>query len=397
MTNRICPEDTTTEKWIAKGKTKMNLSAPFHGSVCSQTEFIKNDRIPTAATNGTVIYYNEDFVRSLTLPQLCWLLAHEAEHMMMLHSFRMGKRNTKKWNYACDYSINSTTLEQLVCLGVFEAIEGTLHNPKYVNWSSEKIYNDIPDSEVPEDTDNHVIAPGQDPSGEGEGGEKEGQGNYLSEDQLKELEEQAKRKVLAAAETAKSMGKLPSEYSSLLEKLRQPKVNWKELLRRAVVGEIPDDYTMRRPNRKMINYGFYMPSVLKQSVGNIYVWRDSSGSMSDEDDRTVCSELKGIVEEVKPNCVYVVDCDTTVQEVREYPPGSELSSIGRTGYGGTDPQAFFDYVEKHGEEVQAIICLTDMGFCVDSLRLPTETPVTWVSVIDLDPGVGNFIYLPSGE
>ena len=386
-----CPVDMLTSKWIAKAKTKMMLTAPFHGSLISQTEFYERENIPTAATDGTNIYYNDQFVRSLSLPKLCWLLAHEAEHMMMLHSFRLGEREPKRWNFACDYSINSTTLEQLVCEGVFERIEQTLYDEKYVNWASEKIYEDIDPKDVPEDTECHVIAPSQDSSGGDEEGE--GSGKYLSEDQLKELEEQAKRKVLSAAETAKSIGKLPGEYSHLLDKLRHPKVNWKELLHRSVVGEVPEDYTMRRPNRKMIGYGFYMPSIQKNSVGNIYVWRDSSGSMSDEDDRAVCSELKGIIEEVKPNKVVVVDCDTRVSTVREYYPGDELNEIGRDGFGGTDPQAFFDYVEEHGEDVQAILCLTDMGFTVNANTLPSSVPVTWVSVIDSDPGVGNFIYI----
>jgi predicted metal-dependent peptidase len=398
-----CPTDVSTEKWIAKAKIKMMISAPFHGSVVSQTEFRERSNIQTAATDGTTIFYNADFVREQSLPKLCWLLAHEAEHIMMLHCFRMGKRDPTKWNYACDYSINSTTLESLVQQGVFERIEVALYDEKYVNWSSEKIYEAVPDSEVPEEQpgSHHVIAPGSDPAdGEGSGGEEgvEGQPRkFLSEGDIKELEEQAKRKVLAAAETAKSMGSLPGEYSSLLDKIRHPTVDWKELLQRAVVGETPDDYTMRRPNRKLIQSGFYMPSILKQSVGNIYVWRDTSASMSDEDDRKVCSELRGIVEDVKPQAVYVIDCDTSVNSVKIFYPGDNLDSLERVGYGGTDPHVFFDWVEENAEEVQAIICLTDMCFDLDERKLPSIAPVTWVSTIDRDPNNGNFIYLPSGE
>jgi len=396
--NNPCPEGTSTDKWLAKAKTKMMLAAPFHGSVVSQTEFFERNEIPTAATDGTIIYYNDSFVRELTLPQLCWLLAHEAEHIMMLHCFRMGKRDPKRWNYACDYSINTTSLEALVSEGIFERIEGALYKPKYAEWSSEMIYNDIDPEDVPEDTEPHILAPGQDPSDDGEGGDGDadgegGKGKFLSEDQMKELEEQAKRKVLAAAETAKSMGKLPGEYSSLLEKLRSPTVNWVELLHRAVAGDTPEDYTFRKPNRKFIGGGLYLPSVLKTSVGNIYVWRDSSASMSEQDDRMVCSELKGIIEEVKPKKVVVVDCDTSVHEVREFLPGDNLDQISREGFGGTDPTPFFDWVEENGEDVQAIICLTDMGFYLDEKRLPSECPVTWVSVINQDPGVGNFIYI----
>jgi predicted metal-dependent peptidase len=379
-----CPENVSTEKWLAKAKVRMMLSAPFHGSIVSQTEFKERNDLPTAATNGKDIFYNEQFVRGLSLPQLCYLLAHEADHMAMLHSFRMGKRDPKKWNYAADYSINTTTLQDLCREGVFEAIEGGLFDEKYKNWSSEKIYEDLNDEDIPEDTDCHVIAPNEDGEGNADG--------YMSDGELKELEEQAKRKILAAAETAKSMGKLPGDYSSLLDKIRNPRLDWKELFRRAVVGETPDDYTYRRPNRKLIGYGFYMPSVQKTSVGNIYVWRDTSGSVSDKENEALCAELKGIIEDVKPKAVHVIDCDTEVREVRTYNAGDTLDEIGRTGYGGTDPQPFFDYVEEHGEEVQAIVCLTDMGLYFDSLSLPTLGEVTWVSTVqNQNPGIGNYI------
>ena len=392
--NQPKPAEVSVERWLSKAKTKMNLAAPFHGSVVAQSEFIEREDIPTAATDGTHIYYNAGFVSSLTLPKLCWLLAHEAEHIMMMHCFRMGKRYPKKWNFATDYSINSTSLEELVRAGVFERIEDTLYDEKYVNLSSEKIYDLMDDSEVPEDTDCHVLSPGDTGEGDGEGGDGEGQGKSLSEDQLKELEEQAKRKVLAAAETAKAQGKLPGEYSHLLEKLRQPKINWEDLLHRAVVGEIPEDYTYRKPNRKFINSGFYMPSILKRSVGNIYVWRDTSASMTQRELELVTGGLVSMILSVRPTKVVVIDCDYDVQSVREFTPDSDLSVLLKSdGGGGTSPDPFFDWVEENGEDVQAILCLTDMGFYVDKDKLPSSCDVTWISTMDSDPGVGNFIYV----
>jgi len=386
-----CPDNVTTEKWLAKAKVKMMLSAPFHGSIVSQSECIQRDDMPTAATDGKVIYYNEEFVRNLRLPQFCWLLAHEADHMAMLHAYRMGKRNPKKWNYSCDFTINESTLQSLCNEGVFEAIEGGLFNKKYKNWAAEKIYADLKDEDIPEDTECHVIAPG-------EGSGEDSEGDYISDGELKELEEQAKRKILAAAETAKSMGKMPSAYSSLLDRIRNPRIDWKELFRRAVVGEVPDDFTYRRPNRKLINYGFYMPSIEKKSVGNIYVWRDTSGSVSNKENETMCAELKGIIEDVKPKSVHVIDCDTAVNEVRVYKPGDNLDEITRKGFGGTDPQPFFDYVEEHGEDVQAIVCLTDMYLDFNSLSVPTMTDVTWVSTSrDMDPGFGNYIEIEANH
>ena len=42
-------------------KRKMLIKYPFFGSIVANVEYVNNENIPTAATDGKKIYYNENF------------------------------------------------------------------------------------------------------------------------------------------------------------------------------------------------------------------------------------------------------------------------------------------------------------------------------------------------
>jgi predicted metal-dependent peptidase len=405
-----CPKDVPTSKWLSRARAKLMIHRPFHGSMVLGSEIIEDPRIQTMATDGKDMYYNDAFVRSLTVPQLAGILAHEADHIVLLHVPRRRGRPPVKWNYACDYTINET-LKSEEEPGILEMIDEILYNPKYLNWSAEKIFNDLEDADIPENAPEHFTGgdSGEDDSdGEGGGGEgneglNETEGHpglnpdEMTSEELEELEAQAIRRALAAAETAKAQGKLPQQYSDMVQQMAAPQIDWKELLPRAVIGDIPCDYTYRRCNRKFAGSGFYMPAVYKEGVGNVYVWRDTSGSVPNNYQGAFLTQMKFILDDARPESLVAVDCDSYVQRVDTFYPGDDLSSIKRGGCGGTDPNAFFDWVVENGVNVQAVVCLTDMGFGYGSLRDPGY-PVTWVSCDKAkEPPFGQYIYMEKAE
>ena len=60
-----------------------------------------------AWTNGVVIAYNPHWVVSHTALEVAFLIAHEIMHNLMCHTIRRKGRNSKLWNVAGDYCINS--------------------------------------------------------------------------------------------------------------------------------------------------------------------------------------------------------------------------------------------------------------------------------------------------
>ena len=63
---------------IAALKRKMLVKYPFFGSVVASVDYKENKGIPTAGTDGKTIYYNPDFLESLSVEQQTFVFAHES-------------------------------------------------------------------------------------------------------------------------------------------------------------------------------------------------------------------------------------------------------------------------------------------------------------------------------
>ena len=60
------------------------------------------------------------------------------------------------------------------------------------------------------------------------------------------------QEIMASANQQKSIGKgTPNFVKGLLDKIKQSKVSWQDVLRRFIGGDQPDDYSFRKPNKKV--------------------------------------------------------------------------------------------------------------------------------------------------
>jgi len=67
--------------------------------------------IKTMATDGISVYYNPEFMDTLTAAELEGTLAHEVMHPALQHHTRRSGRDQRRWNMACDYTINPMLIE----------------------------------------------------------------------------------------------------------------------------------------------------------------------------------------------------------------------------------------------------------------------------------------------
>ena len=97
-----------SEERMIKARAKL-----MKGNVGMATMLLKltliedNERCKTMATNGINIYWNDEFVKSISDEEIQAVLVHEASHVIWEHPLRKGKRNHELWNIATDYVINS--------------------------------------------------------------------------------------------------------------------------------------------------------------------------------------------------------------------------------------------------------------------------------------------------
>lgn len=107
-------------------------------------------RIKTMATDGISIYYNPNFVHSLTANQIVFVLCHEIMHCAMRHMFRekgLNTKNHRRWNEAGDYAINTILFDPdqedkaTMCVG--EPIPCMLWDKQFQGKSAEAIYKEL--------------------------------------------------------------------------------------------------------------------------------------------------------------------------------------------------------------------------------------------------------------
>jgi predicted metal-dependent peptidase len=365
-------------KRISKAKTALILEHPFIGSVALNMPMSIDNSVPTAATNGKRVLFNEEFCNELSDEELKFLVAHECMHPMLEHNFRRGERDTYKWNQAADYVINKLLTDEGI--GKMPA-QGLLDDNIYKQGggTSDGIFNLLPDT--PED-------------GQGNGGQgqpldscEDGQGSPA---EVSQQQAEWKVKVAQAAQSAKMMGKMSAGLERLVDEILKPKVDWRDVLQRFVVKCRSDQRSWARPNRRFLSQGLYLPSVSGESLGEIAFAVDCSGSIGQDEINQFASEITTVWQDQKPTKVHVIYFDSEVSHYDEFGQDDE-PIVKPHGGGGTAFSPVFKYMTEHGIEPVACIFLTDL--CCDDFGDAPDYPVLWVSTHDDKAPFGEVVMM----
>lgn len=346
-------------KRLAKAKTGLILQHPFVGSVALNMPMRLDDTIPTACTNGKEIRFSPAFLDTLTDEQVTFLVAHECFHPMLEHVYRRQGRDPMKWNKAADYVINQLLIDEKIgkfieggCLdrGIYQAGGGT----------SDGIYNILP--EGGEDAPGGTGADVQDADGS----------------PAEQAQEQAewRVKVAQAAQAAKMMGKLSANMQRFIDEALHPKVDWRDVLRRFVEKCKTDMRSFSRPNRRFLSQGLYLPSVTGESLGEIAIAIDCSGSIGRRELNEFAAEVRSVKEDGDPSALHIIYFDSKVCHYDHFGRDDTLH-IEPHGGGGTAFSPVFRFMDEHGIQPVATVFLTDL-YCNDFGDAP-EHPVLWVS------------------
>lgn len=354
------------EQRIVRARSAIIMDSVFFGSLMVKLEPEQTLQVPTMATNGRRIYYNPNFVDTLSDSDLKGVIVHEVMHCAMAHHARMGSREPQNWNMACDYAINP-----LVTESGFSLPADRLENAAYAGMSAEEIYALLPE--------------GSGGSGDGSnpdwnfGGVAPGAGDGDPNNSADAEQEQTewKNAVAEAAMTARIMGKMPAHLDRFVDKMMDATLPWQELLARFLHSVAKNDFNWSRPNKAlMANYGLYMPSLHSDACGTVALVVDTSGSIGDVELAEFGAELNGILDMVRPEKVHVIYCDSAVNSVEEFTPDQYPVKLRAQGGGGTDFEPAFNYVNENIHDVQCLIYLTDM---YGSFPSEPDYPTLWVT------------------
>ena len=353
-------EQAELERRVEKAKSLLVLDRPFYGMAVSKRDIIYDYKTKTASMDARgQMRLNPYWCFQRTVHELIFLLAHEALHYMLCHSLRMGNRNATMWNIACDEVINDTLIEDKV--GTF--IEGGVTFDGARNHSAEELYTDPPDDDGDDDGDDeggtgrrkrnggigNDVAPPQD-----------GQGQPLSESEIKELEGRAKVEAIQNAKAAKAQGKLSANLERMIDEIVNVKTPWYDILERFMTNKIRDGKSWRRQNRKFISKNIYLKGKdnLPQ-MGEIVIGVDTSGSIQQPELDAFNAHVDRILDTCNPESVTVIYCDDEVNHVDVFEPEDFPVRLSPHGGGGTAFDPVFDYIDEHKLDPEVVVYLTD--------------------------------------
>ena len=337
----------TASQKMVKARANLVMGHPFFGALALRLKMVEDPSIETASCDGASIRYSPTFVDKLPLSKVQGLIAHEVMHPAFLHHTRRGSRDAKKWNQACDYAINT-----ILHNAGFDLPEGRYLNPAYNGMTAEHIYTLLPDN-----PDNPDDGKGNDPGGDG--GVDDSPNSHGSQSQQNHEEAEWKVAVAQAAHVAKQTGHLPGDIERMMEELFEPVLPWRNILRRFMTEKCNDDFSWKRGNRRFIAQGLYLPSrISDDAMGEIVVVIDTSGSIGQKELTEFGSEIKGIVDEVRPSKVRVIYCDSRIAHIDEFGPDDDLQFAAHGG-GGTDFRPPFKWLEENQIVPRALVYLTD--------------------------------------
>jgi predicted metal-dependent peptidase len=377
-----------------------------------------SNEIPTAATNGRDEWYNREFMDALNDAMVRFVVIHEVYHKMYRHPTtwaHLAKICSRTANIAMDYVINHKIMKaygadgfvqmpENITYGDGQYFQKCFYDDKYEDWDTAKVFWDIynasggegeggpgPGSESPDGETGSGMCPngGLFDEIDFDGAEE------LTREEKQELEREIDE---ALRQGALAAGKMGSGGNRDVDELLEPKINWREALRQWATATCAGTgiSTWRKPNRRYLAGGYYMPSQISDALPSVHCSNDMSGSIGDVEAKIMVTETVNVCESVFPDTLHITYWDTEVCGYERYEREELDTVVDRTnpvGGGGTDPTVVPKYLKEHGIKPTASIVLTD-GYIWGEWG-DWDHPVLWVIIDNKNatPPCGSVIHV----
>ncbi len=385
------------EMALTRAVTQLVMHQPFFGTLAMRLQRTRADWQPTCATDGVHLYYNAAFIESCTAEEHIGLVAHEVMHCVLGHMLRRGERDPLRWNLGGDLAINPIVRDAQMKLPKEGAFPKAFGLPEFeaAEWYADRLPKRIqcsgsgkcgagPNAPCqgsaggtgPVCTEAHAhggcggTLPLPNASGDG----------TASQGEMAQAASDWQIATQQAAAQARAAGKLPAALERFAATLTAPSVDWRDVLRRFVSATVRDDYRMLPPNRRYVAAGLYLPSMRSDSIGEVMIVVDTSGSIGSAEFAAFASETNAILSEVRPSRVHLLYHATSVHQAHEYTPDEYPIAFQTTESGGTNFQCVLDYAEKHAIDPVCAIWFTDMY--PDHWPAEAPYPVLWAATTD---------------
>jgi predicted metal-dependent peptidase len=358
--------------------------ALLSGHICMGKSEVK-DNVPTAGTNGKDKFYGAAFIEPLTRKQMRYLVLHENGHVAYKHCvLPYYEQLSKKFghricNVAMDYVINGL-IEEMDPEFKFvdRPTESMLVDKKYEGKSFPQVLQELlkEQEENPDDPrfqegsgfDEHIIDT-----------------SNMTPDERAQLEKQIDDANRQGELLVRKMRGDGAGGRDVFGTAAERQTNWKEALIEFIQTTCQGDENSRfcPPNKRMLASGFVMPSHFDETIGELIIACDTSGSMHPYYS-LIFGEIARVCENVRPEKVRVLWWDTDVCGDQEFKPDQydQIKTLmSPKGGGGTTVSCVANYIKEKELKAKAVIMLTD-GYIESDFIVP-NLPLLW-GIVDND-------------
>ena len=391
---------------------RLMFNEPFYAHILRSVKIEKSDIIPTAgvlAKEGEVkMWYNPQFLASLTDDEIQGLLIHECWHIVLQHTTSRRMEPHTIHNYATDLAINSNIPENMLPEGGLipgipfkeltedqiskmgseafaryqkvsdkiasfpkgEASEwyfARLMEDKEVadaikndNSGGKSLSQALADGDLQVDEDGNLVDSNGNPVKVLPGSMDHHDEWEASSDEEKALiDDKVKKALEKAIKESDASGKWGSVSSSMRAELRQlisNEVDWRSVLKKFVGssrrGTRSTSWT--RLNKK---YAGRVQGVKRGYTSSIAVYIDQSGSVGNEDLELAFANLRNLAKKTEFTTFHfdtAVDEDSETAWKRGKTPGAS-----RTRFGGTDFECVTEHANKNKHRFDGYLIITD--------------------------------------
>ena len=397
---------------LSAARTRLVLERPFIAALVMHLPLTeaRADRCPTIATDARALYFNPDYIATLTLAETQFVLGHEALHCALGHFARRAHRIRRRWDVACDHAVNLMLIQDGM-----QPPPGVLANTEFLGLTAEEIYpliapdtgevlldghffdapsqafdgtDRLPDRGGPPATADAEHATAADATDDGwddagdasrrnescapESPSPEARVNHGA---VEALAQRWQSRLAAAAQAALRAGRLSDSLARSLERLIQPRVPWRALLARFLMSIARDDYSFQRSSRR--DGDALLPRLASGEI-HLFVALDTSGSIGDEEMREFASELDALKGQVRADLVLHA-CDDKLSPAGpwRFAPWAPVNlPTALSGGGGTRFTPVFEWIEREQLRPDLLVYFTDaQGEFPDSAP---PYPVIWL-------------------
>ncbi len=361
--------------------TRFMWDEPFYSRILRSLDKRETETISTAGvscgSDNITLFWNRDFMASLSKARIKGLLIHECLHLLYKHTTERRKDPHLIWNWATDLAINSLIPirnlpkgglvpgrrlaslssddkknmepEQIERYYKISSLIASLEPNKTSEYYFEILKND-------EDVQNHV----KESTVYTLGFDEHDGWDDLSEDEKEMIDAKLNDIIKNAAEEAenKSWGSVPSSVQIELSKRFSNTISWKSVLKTFCGHKTRSERTssIKRINRK---YPGIHPGIQKKYKPKIAVYIDESGSMSSDILEMLYAELTSLSRNTEFH-VYKFDVDVDEDSSFLWKKGKSVK-ISRSKSGGTCFNSPTKHALKNKSKFDGYIIMTD-GF-----------------------------------